>query len=631
MNIERTFNGASQDGHKFNIQGTYNEPLFQANQIGKLMGLANICKSIKEFDVDEVVVAGDSMFLTEFGIFRLLSVSNPDRLYLNPIARPFQKWLYHVVNEIRSTESTRAFDDMMIMNKKTTEDAVMTAIHKTLMTANKDTPLVYLAEVGQLPDGRILLKFGETDDVVGREKYLRTNYDYLYFVKMYVCVQPHKLEQWMKHSELFMKHKYNGFIKGQRHDEVLVVTPGEYTTVKRFMKKHMSIFDGWTAAQALEKLRLQPLPSLVELFKMWPTTAATFTDSVTRINAERAMASAMQLAIDKYGKSDDCVSHQWQQDDEDEVEVVVNDAIPDSPIVDDEPGQSEIMPDDDVPLVTSKLGKIAKIKTPIFTAEDAQLQRFFDECCVVNPYGKTHISHVLACHRLWRGENIARDDTNAMIAFFKKQFQTIQETDNELDMKCTFYKGMTMKPWQYNIKPENALNIQEDVSACIMASCDLHIMGRTKVVDIWDAFIESKKKQDPEYNETAKEKKRFFKHMKTMFVHYTNITFNGDKVTSPGFYGLYMKTASKETRLVGYNKSPNTQINVFKLDGKGNILQTIASQDVFAKTIVKKSSQYVCIEMTKSFANGMKPYSPGDGFGYMRATDHATMMAAQKM
>lgn len=39
--------------HQINIQGTLEDHLFQANQIGKLLGISNIQDTIKDFSDDE--------------------------------------------------------------------------------------------------------------------------------------------------------------------------------------------------------------------------------------------------------------------------------------------------------------------------------------------------------------------------------------------------------------------------------------------------------------------------------------------------------------------------------------------------------------------------------------------------
>ena len=59
-----------------NIKGTFDEPLFQANQIGKILELSNINENLKDFGNDEkVIILTDSIrgiqktsFLTEIGL-----------------------------------------------------------------------------------------------------------------------------------------------------------------------------------------------------------------------------------------------------------------------------------------------------------------------------------------------------------------------------------------------------------------------------------------------------------------------------------------------------------------------------------------------------------------------------------
>ena len=107
VDIVRAFTDAGLErGVTINIQGTSEDPLFQASQIGALLGLVNIRETIKEFDDDEkdAVSSTDSigrhqivLFLTELGLYRLLGASR------KPFARPFQKWVAKVVKQIRLT------------------------------------------------------------------------------------------------------------------------------------------------------------------------------------------------------------------------------------------------------------------------------------------------------------------------------------------------------------------------------------------------------------------------------------------------------------------------------------------------------------------------------------------------
>ena len=84
MDILKIFNLYDKDFH-INIIGTVEEPLFQANQIGKLLDIKNIRSTIKDFDCDEKIDDVDTMdainrkqkttFLTENGLYRLLGMS----------------------------------------------------------------------------------------------------------------------------------------------------------------------------------------------------------------------------------------------------------------------------------------------------------------------------------------------------------------------------------------------------------------------------------------------------------------------------------------------------------------------------------------------------------------------------
>ena len=56
MDIVRAFAASGLAADVFvNIQGTAEKPLFQANQVGELLGIVKIRNTIKDFDEDEIV------------------------------------------------------------------------------------------------------------------------------------------------------------------------------------------------------------------------------------------------------------------------------------------------------------------------------------------------------------------------------------------------------------------------------------------------------------------------------------------------------------------------------------------------------------------------------------------------
>lgn len=88
-----------------NIYGTYDEPLFKATDIGDLLGIKNIRKTIDDFDegckikinVTNSYVGNNSntWFLTEDGLYELLFISR------KPIAKQFKVWVRNIIKEIR--------------------------------------------------------------------------------------------------------------------------------------------------------------------------------------------------------------------------------------------------------------------------------------------------------------------------------------------------------------------------------------------------------------------------------------------------------------------------------------------------------------------------------------------------
>lgn len=105
MDILKAFSLQNGDTLDVNIQGTLEKPLFQANQIGRLLGMTNIHKTIGAYSEDMKVFpkfytpggTQQTAFLTESGLYRLLARSN------KPIAEKFQTWMVDVLVEIRRT------------------------------------------------------------------------------------------------------------------------------------------------------------------------------------------------------------------------------------------------------------------------------------------------------------------------------------------------------------------------------------------------------------------------------------------------------------------------------------------------------------------------------------------------
>lgn len=92
---------------QLNVYGTNEDPLFLANDIGKLLGIVKIRNSIADYSGEEKKdaqikgrVGGKqrATFLTEFGLYKVIMNARN-----NPVANSFQRWICTVIKEIRLT------------------------------------------------------------------------------------------------------------------------------------------------------------------------------------------------------------------------------------------------------------------------------------------------------------------------------------------------------------------------------------------------------------------------------------------------------------------------------------------------------------------------------------------------
>jgi prophage antirepressor-like protein len=91
------------NGLNIQVYGTYEEPLFKAKDVGDLLGIDQIRKTIQNLDEeDKVIKPGNTVtglqeqwFLTENGLYEVLFISR------KPIAKQFKKWVKDIIKEIR--------------------------------------------------------------------------------------------------------------------------------------------------------------------------------------------------------------------------------------------------------------------------------------------------------------------------------------------------------------------------------------------------------------------------------------------------------------------------------------------------------------------------------------------------
>jgi prophage antirepressor-like protein len=201
--------------YQINIQGTLEDPLFQANQIGKLLGIVNIRDTIKDFSENEKGVGltdtlggkQETIFLTEYGLYRLLGRSR------KPIANKFQKWMVSVLKEIRINGIYKLQQDNEI-DKQLYQHKCDLSTHKTLLKAYDKKNLVYICKLKKVND-KFIVKIGSTQDIKERLPNISKSFD---------CQEPLLLD-------IFENNNYKKFERKIQH------TPGVSKYYEKVFKK----------------------------------------------------------------------------------------------------------------------------------------------------------------------------------------------------------------------------------------------------------------------------------------------------------------------------------------------------------------------------------------------------------
>ena len=630
MDIVKAFECAGmQGGFKLNIKGTHDDPLFQANQIGEFLGLTNIRATIKNFRETERVVntvstpggAQETTFLTETGLYRLLGMSR------KPFAETFQSWVAVVVKEIRRTgryeveaQMRKTIDEMTENHRVEMEKNRKLSTHHALLKAYGNVPIVYLVEIGALEDGKILVKFGESDCFSKREPGLKREYGTIYLLDVFVCQQPHRYEQWLKKQPLFLKHRYNGLVNDRHSVEVLSLTSTDILAVSKFMKKHENIFGSQESA---EKIRLDTLDSLKSIMSQ----IQTISDPTIRKNAERSWAASFHALTPNSFENEE----ENDQSDILFVAPVINvdrveekdqsDILFVAPVINvDRVEENQVAEHALIPRPPpKKIGRPPKTRVQPTNDANTPLQRFLDDCFDVVEGGKVHVVWVKARYQLWRNCYVKPKEADVAIKFFDDRFQRFQEWDEERDMKCSFYRGVTMRNWT----PPDI--VDPEISAFVDDTCVPHVMGRVRTKDLFNVYVSWKKKRGEECPTALRDQLRFSNLMKSAFVYYTGVAVCSKATGAPGFYGLYLnnvvgvdglvESATRECRLIGYNRSTNTRNSMVKLDANGKIVDTLQSQDELAN-ILKRTTTHICHLLEN------KDGIWHEGYRYMREKDY---------
>jgi prophage antirepressor-like protein len=225
------------------------EPLFKATDIGKVLGIKNVHRSIAGYDSTERGIRSmqtlggiqDVIMLTEVGLYRIINTCR------KPIAWPFQKWVASVIREIQKNNKYEV--DSLKKELKRTQEMVISekrlATHEALLQAYHNKHVVYFGRIREM-DGKTLVKIGETKDI--RATFVERHpidYGPIELIHAIECQTNSQFEQFLLHHKEIRKYLVKGPVKlnGGKSIEVILVDDDELKSVFRIAKANLYKFN----------------------------------------------------------------------------------------------------------------------------------------------------------------------------------------------------------------------------------------------------------------------------------------------------------------------------------------------------------------------------------------------------
>lgn len=238
MDILKAFS-LIDETHNINIQGTVENPLFQANQIGKLLGMSNIRENLRDYDDDERIVSltdthggqQQLLFLTEIGLYKLLGRSR------KPIASIFQKWMINTIKEIRVNGIYKLKQENDVDKKIMTIKGELQQ-HRIYLDAYDNKEVIYVCKLRNIDD-KILIKIGKSEHLTKRMRQILSTYNDATPVLLNVFDSSDfsKFEKHIHKDNFIQKYRFNEKTKdGGDSREIYLVNQEEYEQFIKIIK-----------------------------------------------------------------------------------------------------------------------------------------------------------------------------------------------------------------------------------------------------------------------------------------------------------------------------------------------------------------------------------------------------------
>jgi prophage antirepressor-like protein len=257
MDIFRAFSLNDKE-HLINIQGTVEDPLFQANQICDLLGIKSFRSHIDDFTEEHRVLCQintckglkNVIYLTELGLYKLLGRSRKD------IAAKFQNWIVKVIKEIRITGMYKLNEEKEV-DKKLLENNQNIINNRTFIKAFHNKNVIYICKFKNI-DEKFIIKIGSTQNIKERIYNLNNQFENIEpnILDIIEVNNYRKYEKYL-HNHPYIKQFYYEFTKkdGTISNETYLTTEEQCNYIINILNEDKKKFD--IDAIELENLRLK--------------------------------------------------------------------------------------------------------------------------------------------------------------------------------------------------------------------------------------------------------------------------------------------------------------------------------------------------------------------------------------
>lgn len=259
MDIVKVF-AETDETAEINIQGSFDNPLFQANQIGKLLNIKDIISTLRNFDDDEkgmlqIQTPGGMQkvtFLTELGLYRLLGMSK------KPIAKKFNKWIALVIKEIRLTGQYKLEGELTNIKTQieTQKKEFELKKHNLFLEKCNKKSGVYFAKVQDLEDNMII-KIGSTEDILTRSKKLKNDFGEFIIIDFIEAHENKGFETFLHNYPYIKQYKYDKPVNKIISKELFLIKKDIYNEIRDIAYSNQSKFKDIDPSIYLEILNKQ--------------------------------------------------------------------------------------------------------------------------------------------------------------------------------------------------------------------------------------------------------------------------------------------------------------------------------------------------------------------------------------